>query len=64
RIVAVADVFDALSTNRPYRPGFPLEKCGEILEDSAEKGDLDPDLVGALLNILGQGAAVLQPVTS
>ena len=31
RITAVADVFDALSTKRPYKPAFPLEKCYEIL---------------------------------
>ena len=31
RITAVADVFDALSTRRPYKPAFPLEKCFAIL---------------------------------
>jgi putative two-component system response regulator len=33
RITAVADVFDALSTRRPYKPAFPLEKCFHILEE-------------------------------
>ncbi len=33
RIVAVADVFDALSSKRPYKEPFPLEKCIEILEE-------------------------------
>jgi putative two-component system response regulator len=33
RITAVADVFDALSTKRTYKPAFPLEKCFAILED-------------------------------
>lgn len=32
RICAVADVFDALSTRRPYKPAFPWERCCEILE--------------------------------
>ena len=31
RIVAVADVFDALSSKRPYKDPFPLEKCIDIL---------------------------------
>jgi putative two-component system response regulator len=33
RITAVADVFDALSTKRSYKPAFPLDKCFAILEE-------------------------------
>ena len=33
RITAVADVFDALSSKRPYKPAFPFDKCMQILED-------------------------------
>ncbi|MEX0729082.1 MAG: HD domain-containing phosphohydrolase [Planctomycetaceae bacterium] len=33
RITAVADVFDALSSKRSYKPAFPLEKCFQILEE-------------------------------
>ncbi len=32
RITAVADVFDALSSRRPYKAAFPLDKCFEIME--------------------------------
>jgi putative two-component system response regulator len=32
RITAVADVFDALSSKRPYKPAFDLAKCFELLE--------------------------------
>lgn len=31
RIAAVADVFDAVASNRPYRKGLPLEECIEII---------------------------------
>ncbi len=32
RITAVCDVFDAVSSRRPYKPEFPLAECFEILE--------------------------------
>ncbi len=35
RIVAVADSFDAMSSDRPYRKGMPLDKLEEILRDGA-----------------------------
>jgi len=52
RIAAVADVFDALSTDRPYRAAFPLEKCAAILHEQGETGDLDAVLVKVMLQIL------------
>lgn len=55
RITAVADVFDALATDRPYRKGFPIAKCREILLDMGAKGDLDTDLVNMLFHVLDAG---------
>jgi len=44
RIVSVADVFDALSSDRPYRPGFSQKVAIEMV--LAMKGkELDPGLV-------------------
>ncbi len=37
RITAVADVFDALSSRRPYKAAFPLDKCFEIMEKERGK---------------------------
>ncbi len=49
RITAVADVFDALSSRRPYKPPFPLDKCFQILED--ERGShFDPRVVDAFFS--------------
>lgn len=46
RIVAVADVFDALSNKRPYKPAFPIEKCFAIL-DEGSGSQFDPQVVNA-----------------
>ena len=35
RIMAVADVFDALASPRVYKPAFPLEKAIEIIQEGA-----------------------------
>ncbi len=44
RIVAVADVYDALGTKRPYKEAFPEEKIDRIMREEAGK-HFDPDLV-------------------
>lgn len=44
RIVAVADVYDALTTCRSYKPAFSEEKTAEILKKEAGN-HFDPDLI-------------------
>ncbi|MCA9554121.1 MAG: HD domain-containing protein [Myxococcales bacterium] len=51
RIVAVADVFDALTTERVYKPAFPLEKAYQILREGAG-AHFDPQVVAAFFDIL------------
>ena len=46
RITAVADVFDALSSRRPYKPPFPLQKCFTILEEGRQT-QFDPKVLDA-----------------
>ncbi len=48
RITAVADVFDALSSKRPYKTAFPLEKCFGIMEDERNT-HFDPQVLDAFL---------------
>jgi putative two-component system response regulator len=45
RILSVADVYDALSSERPYRPALPHEQCLGILQADAQSGGLDGELV-------------------
>ncbi len=46
RIVAVADAYDAMSSDRPYRKGMDSEKVDEILKSGAGK-QWDPEVVAA-----------------
>ena len=46
RIVAVADVFDAISSDRPYKSAFPTKKCFEIIEEG-RGAHFDPSIVDA-----------------
>jgi two-component system response regulator RpfG len=53
RIVAVADVFDALTSNRPYKAAWPLADALSYLEAGAGS-HFDPDCVSAFLQCLPQ----------
>ncbi|MAT14921.1 MAG: two-component system response regulator [Planctomyces sp.] len=46
RITAVADVYDALSSKRVYKPAFPREKCFSIMEQS-RGSHFDPAILDA-----------------
>jgi putative two-component system response regulator len=46
RITAVADVFDALSAERPYKKAMPREKCFTILEEG-RGNHFDPNVLDA-----------------
>jgi|SRR5579871_20022 len=45
RILTTVDIFDALTTDRPYRQASPLEDALEIMANEVKKGWWDPDLV-------------------
>ena len=51
RIVAVADVFDALTSDRPYRPALPRAAALAYLTDEAGR-TLDADVVAVLLGLV------------
>jgi len=44
RIVAIADAFDAMATDRPYKAALPLDECEAVLRKTAGKM-YDPDLI-------------------
>ncbi|HEX3150669.1 MAG TPA: HD domain-containing phosphohydrolase [Gemmataceae bacterium] len=45
RVLSVADVYDALATERPYRPALAIDECFRIMHADAAGGGLDPELV-------------------
>ena len=61
RIVSTADVFDALTADRPYRAAMPIAKALSILWEGAGQSH-DPICIEALETALGR-AALLQAET-
>lgn len=52
RIMAVADIYDALTTVRPYRLAMTKDKAISILLDEANSGALDKNIVACFVNII------------
>ena len=50
RIMAVADVFDAVSEKRCYREAMPMDKCFAIIEEGSGR-DFDPIIAQTFLDI-------------
>lgn len=50
RITALADVFDALTTQRPYKKPFSIEKSFRIIQEG-RGSHFDPEVVDAFFNI-------------
>ena len=59
RIMAVADVFDALTSPRVYKPAFPLEKALSILEEG--KGtQFDPKCIEVFMESMDEVKVVMR----
>jgi putative two-component system response regulator len=54
RIAAVADVFDALTSDRPYRPAFSVAEALELMREER----LDPGMVAVLEDAVADGSAL------
>ncbi len=52
RVLQIADIYDALTTERTYKSAFTSEQAIEILQDEAAKGWRDPRLVSMFGDIL------------
>jgi putative nucleotidyltransferase with HDIG domain len=56
RILAAADIYDALSSERPYRPALDPDQALQIVQENAG-GHLDPVVVDALVKVLEKDTA-------
>lgn len=59
RIMAVADVFDALTSKRVYKPAFPMDTALEIIREG-KGSQFDPKCVEVFLEAIPEIEAVLQ----
>jgi putative two-component system response regulator len=55
RIIGVADIFDALYSDRPYRDRLPLSNVKEIIMNDVSRGCLDGEVVEALFDMIENG---------
>lgn len=57
RIVAIADVFDALTTNRPYKHAWPLSEAREFIHNGSGT-HFDPHLVAHFESVIAEITAI------
>jgi putative nucleotidyltransferase with HDIG domain len=63
RLVHVCDVFDALRTDRPYRPAWPLQKTLDYIRERAGL-EFDPEIVQRFLEMVTQSESRIAVLTS
>lgn len=52
RIVSIADAFDAMTSNRPYRKGIPPTEALKIIEKEKLSGQWDAELVDEFIKVI------------
>ena len=57
RILAVADAYEAMTSDRPYRAAMPAERARAELLDGGRRGQFDPEIVTVFLAALDAEAA-------
>lgn len=55
QILQCVDIYDALTSARPYRPAYKHEHACAILREEAARGWRNPDLVDALIDLASKG---------
>ncbi len=58
RLVAIADAYDAMTSNRPYRRGVPPEDALKIFEREKQSGQWDPELVDQFIQLIRREVSI------
>ncbi len=61
RVLQVADIYDALTTVRPYRPALSPETACNTLRDEVARGWLDPYVVCLFIELIERGGLSATP---
>jgi len=62
RILQVTDIYDALTTDRPYRKALPLDQAFSIMRDEVKRGWWDGSLIDQLELLVRESAPQLADV--
>jgi putative two-component system response regulator len=60
RLVAVVDVFDALTHRRPYKPAWPVDMAVDLLQKE-RGGHFDGEVVDTFAGLIERGEVVVEP---
>ncbi|KKM11006.1 hypothetical protein SY88_10750 [Clostridiales bacterium PH28_bin88] len=63
KIMAVADIFSALTEHRPYRPGLDRTQCLQVLDRMADRGQIDPLVVDLARKYYSELMATIKEVS-
>ena len=51
RVLQIADIYDALTNPRPYKPAYEAKRAISIIEEETARGWRDPEIVDIFLNL-------------
>jgi putative two-component system response regulator len=54
RVLQMADLYDSLTTERPYKPALPPAQALQKIEEEIQMGWWDPDIFTELIKMLGR----------
>ena len=61
RILQIVDVYDALSTQRPYKPALSADAALNVMKNEVKKGWWDPEVLAAFEDLIKADEANAQP---